>query len=93
MAKVTDIYSLTDFQRNTKSLIGKVKQSKSPLILTMNGRPEVVVQDAEAYQAMVDRLREMEDLAAIREGLAEADAGDARPAAEVFAEIKEKQGM
>ena len=56
------------------------------LLLTVNGRPEVVVQDAEVYQAMVERLQEMEDLVAIREGLAQAEAGNARPASEVFAE-------
>jgi len=92
MLNITDIHSLTDFQRNAKSLIGKVKMSKNPLVLTVNGRPEVVVQDAETYQSMVERLREMEDLAAIQEGLAQADAGDSRPAREVFAELKQKHG-
>jgi len=56
------------------------------LLLTVNGRPEVVVQDAEVYRAMVERLQEMEDLVAIREGLAQAEAGNARPASEVFTE-------
>src|SRR2546421_12963801 len=93
MVKVTDIHSLTEFQRNAKSLIGKVKRSKQPVVLTVNGHPEVVVQDAETYQAMVERLREMEDLAAIREGLAQADAGESRPAREVFAELKAKHGL
>jgi prevent-host-death family protein len=93
MGNVTDVHSLTEFQRNAKTLIGKVKKSKNPLLLTVNGHPEVVVQDAEAYQAMVERLREMEDLFAIREGLAQADSGNARPAREVFAELKQKHGL
>jgi prevent-host-death family protein len=93
MGNVTDVHSLTEFQRNAKALIGKIKQSKSPLVLTVNGHPEVVVQDAEAYQAMVERLREMEDLVAIREGLAQADAGNSRPARDVFAELKQKHGL
>jgi prevent-host-death family protein len=92
MVNVTDIHSLSEFQRNAKDLIGKVKASKSPLVLTINGRPAVVVQDAESYQAMVERIREMEDLAAIRDGLAQADAGDSQPASEVFAELKAKHG-
>ena len=74
MVNVTDIHSLTEFQRHAKALIQKLKGSKSPLVLTVNGRPAVVVQDAETYQALVERLREMEDLAAIREGLAQAEA-------------------
>lgn len=92
MVNVTDIHSLTEFQRHAKSLIEKVKASKSPLVLTVNGRPAVVVQDAEMYQALVERLREMEDLAAIREGLAEAEAGDVRPAGEGLGEIQSKHG-
>lgn len=93
MSNVTDVHSLTEFQRNARALIGKVKKSKNPLLLTVNGRPEVVVQDAEVYQAMVERLQEMEDLVAIREGLAQAEAGNARPAREVFAELKQKHGL
>jgi prevent-host-death family protein len=90
---VADIHSLTEFQRSARTLIGKAKETKNPLVLTVNGRPEVVVQDAGAYQALLDRLREMEDLAAIREGVAQAEAGDSRPAREVFAELKAKHGL
>jgi prevent-host-death family protein len=93
MVNITDIHSLTEFQRNAKALIGKAKSSKAPLVLTVNGHPEVVLQDAEAYQALVTHLREMEDLLAIREGLAQADAGDARPAREVLAQLKQKHGL
>lgn len=93
MINVTDIHSLTDFQRRARELIGKAKETRNPLVLTVNGRPEVIVQDAMAYQDLLDRLRELEDLAAIREGLAQADAGDSRPAREVFAELKAKHGL
>ena len=93
MINVTDIHSLTEFQRNARALIGKAKETKNPLVLTVNGRPEVVVQDAGAYQALLDRVREIEDLAAIREGVAQAEAGDSRPAREVFAELKTKHGL
>lgn len=93
MVNITDIHSLTEFQRHAKSLIEKVKESKSPLVLTVNGRPAVVVQDAEMYQALVERLREMEDLAAIREGLAQAEAGEVRPAEEVLAKLQAKHDL
>src|SRR5437764_10773464 len=93
MVNVTDIHSLTEFQRHAKSFIEKLQASKSPLVLTVNGQPAVVVQDAETYQALLERLREMEDLAAIREGLAQAEAGDVRPAGEALAELQAKQGL
>jgi prevent-host-death family protein len=93
MVNVTDIHSLTEFQRHAKALIEKLKASKSPLVLTVNGRPAVVIQDAETYQALLDRLREMEDLAAIREGLAQAEAGNVQPAREALTELQSKHGL
>jgi hypothetical protein len=42
---------------------------------------------------MVERLQEMEDLVEIREGLAQAEARNARPARELFAELKQKHGL
>jgi predicted transcriptional regulator len=62
-------------------------------VLTINGRAELVLQDAESYQQLLDRLRQLEDLAAIREGLAQADRGEGRPAEDVFAELKLKHGL
>src|ERR1043166_6402922 len=88
MVNVTDIHSLTEFQRHAKALIEKLKTSKSPLVLPVNGRPAVVIQESERSQALVERLRAMEDLAAIREGLAQAEAGDVRPAREALAELR-----
>ena len=44
-----DIRSLSDFKRKTGELLGRLKKTGHPLVLTINGRAEVVVQDAEAY--------------------------------------------
>ena len=62
-------------------------------MLTINGKAEVVVQDAESYHIMVERLRYMETLAAIREGIAAAERGELKDAAQVFAEMKAKYGI
>ncbi|BAU43560.1 MULTISPECIES: type II toxin-antitoxin system prevent-host-death family antitoxin [Cyanophyceae] len=57
MINVSNIYSLTDFKRNAKEFVERIRQTNSPLVLTVNGKAEVVVQDAKAFQEMVDRLR------------------------------------
>lgn len=62
------------------------------MVITVNGSAEVVVQDAESYQALVDRLQELEDLAAIREGIAQADAGETRPALEALQQLRAQYG-
>ena len=62
-------------------------------MLTVNGRAEIVIQDAESYQALLDRLYHMETLAAIREDLARAEHGELKPAEQVFAEMQAKYGL
>ena len=53
--------SLTDFKRNVKHFIERIKATKSPLVLTVNGRAEVVIQDASAFQEMIDKLERTEE--------------------------------
>ena len=45
-----DIQSLSTFKRNTNELIVQMKETRNPVILTVNGKAELVVQDAESYQ-------------------------------------------
>ena len=51
---VPAIKSLTDFLRNSKDHISKLKKTGKPQILTVNGEASVVVQDAESYAQMAD---------------------------------------
>ena len=48
---LVNIHSLSEFQRNTKEHIRKLKRSGKPAVLTVNGEAELVVQSAEAYQS------------------------------------------
>ncbi len=93
MIDLTEIRSLTDFVRNSKECAGRIKRGKSPMVLTVNGRAELVVQDAASYQAMLERMDRAETLAAIKQGLEEAERGESRPAGEVFAELRAKHGI
>jgi prevent-host-death family protein len=56
-----DIQTLTDFKRNAKEYVERIKATKSPLILTVNGKAEVVVHEARAFQEIMDRLTLMEE--------------------------------
>ena len=52
-----DIRSLCDFKRNTSELLDRLKKTGNPLALTINGKAEVVVQDAEPYQELLSAER------------------------------------
>jgi len=73
--------------------VARLKKTRAPKVLTVNGRAEVVVQDAASYQLMLERLRHMETLAAIQEGMASAERGELKPAAQVFDEMRAKYGL
>ncbi len=61
MINLKNIHSLTDFKRNAKDFVEQVKATKMPLILTVNGKAEVVIQDAETFQAMTERMQQAEE--------------------------------
>ena len=93
MLYTRNIHPLTDFLRNHKSHVARLKETKTPEILTVNGKAEVIVQDAESYQEMVNRLRHMETLLAIQEGLASAERGELKDATQVYEEMKARYGI
>ena len=93
MLDTRQIHPLTDFLRNHKVHRARLKETRMPEVLTVNGRAEVVIQDAESYQELLDRLHHMETLAAIREGIASAERGELKPAEQVFAEMQARYGI
>lgn len=88
MFRTHDIHSLTDFQRNTREHIERLKETERPSVLTVNGRAELVVQSAEAYQALLDALERAETVASALEGLREMHRGEGIPLDEAFEQIR-----
>lgn len=88
-----DIHSLTDFKRHTSDFVRQMKETKAPLVLTVNGKAELVVQDAASYQVMLERLEEIEAAEGIRRGLEQMLRGEGRPAEEVFAGFRKKYNL
>lgn len=60
MLDLREVFSLTDFLRNHKSHIARLLESKKPVVLTVKGRPSLVIQDAGSYQEMLDRMQAAE---------------------------------
>jgi PHD/YefM family antitoxin component YafN of YafNO toxin-antitoxin module len=64
-----DIQSLSTFKHRTNDLISQMKATGNPVVLTVNGKAELIVQDAEAYQKLLDTVERLEAIAAINAGL------------------------
>ena len=50
----SDIQSLTTFRRRSGDFMKQLKKSKRPVVLTVKGKAAAIVQDAEAYQRLLD---------------------------------------
>ena len=88
-----DIQPLTDFKRRTAEFVRRMKKAKKPVVLTVNGKAELVVQDTGSYQKLLDRLERMEAVAAIRQGLNDADEGRVRDARSALEKLRGKLGL
>ena len=88
MNLLTDIHPLTDFKRRTSDFLAQLKETGHPLVLTINGKAELVVQDARSYQKLLDLAERMETIQAVRESLASLKRGEGQPMDEAFAEIE-----
>ncbi|HZQ47541.1 MAG TPA: prevent-host-death protein [Verrucomicrobiae bacterium] len=85
MIALQDIRSLTDFQRNTKAHLRRLKSTGRPEVLTINGKAELIVQDAAAYEETIDAIR------GIQRGLDAMKAGTGKPFRQALDEIRAGQ--
>ena len=60
MLDLRQVFSLTNFLRNHKDLVAKATTTRKPMVLTIKGKPALVIQDAESYQELLDRLESAE---------------------------------
>ncbi|MGA9626793.1 MAG: type II toxin-antitoxin system Phd/YefM family antitoxin [Bryobacteraceae bacterium] len=93
MIDLREIRSVTEFQRNIKDYVGRLKQRRTPLVLTVNGRAELVVQAADSYRELLDRLERAEALAAIRKGMEQFDRGEGTALGEAEKKLRKKHGF
>jgi prevent-host-death family protein len=79
-----DIQPLTDFKRNTTEFLRQLKETGNPVVLTINGKAESVVQNAASYQRLFDLAERLETIQAVKESLASAERGEGTPMDDMF---------
>ncbi len=89
----SDIQSLTTFRRSSADFMKQLKKTKRPVVLTVNGKAAAVVQDAEAYQRLLNIAASAEAEEGIRQGLDDVAHGRTRPARKFFEEFEAKNGI
>jgi hypothetical protein len=84
-----DINSLSNFKRKTPEFLRQLKESGHPIVLTINGKAELVVQDTVSYQKLVELAERAEQMESLRAAIEEMKAGKGTPIEEMFAEMEQ----
>lgn len=88
-----DIRSLTEFKRDTARAMEHLKETGRPMVLTVNGRAELVVQDPASYQRLLELADRMEAVLAIERGLKEVEEGRTKPLRDVIQNLGKKDAL
>lgn len=84
---------MTAFRNRPAEFMRHLRETKCPVTLTVSGKAAAAVQDAEAYQHLLDLAAETNAAEGIRQGLEDLANGQTRPAREVFDEIRAEFGI
>jgi prevent-host-death family protein len=93
MIQRNDMYSLAEFQANSAAHLERLARTGAPQVITVDGKPAVIIQDVAAYQKLIEELDRAEAIAGIQRGLDDMAAGGGRPLKEFFTEFAEKHGL
>lgn len=89
MFNSSDIHTVTEFSRKPAEHIKRLRESKRPEILTVNGKAAVVIQDAESYERMAALADYADSLLTIRTALKE----EGRSLAQFTADFEARHGI
>lgn len=81
------INSLSNFQQNTTQFIEQLRETGQPIVLTVDGKAEVIVQDVKSDQKLLELVERLETIEAVQVALNQMKAGEGKPVDEAFKEI------
>jgi prevent-host-death family protein len=93
MKLTRDIQSLSTFKRDTAKVVRQLKKTGQPVVLTVNGKAELVVQDAESYQKLLEAKDRMDAVDGIKRGLESMKRNAGKPAEKFFEELFIEKGI
>jgi len=93
MKLTRDIQSLSTFKRDTAKIVRQLKKTGEPVVLTVNGKAELVIQDAASYQKLLDSHERMEAIEGIRRGLESMKRNEGKPAEKFFRDFFTEKGI
>src|SRR5438477_3320155 len=90
MVMFNDSHAFADFQQNPRPHLRRLNRTGQPEVLTVNGKPAIVVQDARSYQRLLDTVERAETIAGIQLGLESMARGEGEPVKAAFARMRRR---
>ena len=88
-----DMQTLSHFKSNTSNAIAQMKQTGQPIVLTVDGKAEIIVQDTESYQQLLEKIEQLETILGIKQGLADIESNRTRSLTEFTKEMQQKHDI
>jgi hypothetical protein len=85
-----DIDAPTTPLRNMVEFVRQLQETGQPVIITIGGKAELVVEDATSVRKLLKLVDRLETIEGVRAGLEEMKAGMGRPAEELFEELRQE---
>ncbi len=51
-----DVVPITDLRQNSAKILGRVRKTRRPVVVTQRGRPAAVLESVEEYERRLERL-------------------------------------
>jgi PHD/YefM family antitoxin component YafN of YafNO toxin-antitoxin module len=93
MSNLSNIYAFSEFQESGKAFLVTLKETKAPIFLTVDDKAAIVVQDAESYLQLLDRIELLESIESINKSVKEFEQGEGLSLKKAFQEFQEKYGL
>jgi PHD/YefM family antitoxin component YafN of YafNO toxin-antitoxin module len=88
-----DIHSLSEFQRNARAHVEHLRRTGRPEVLTVHGEAELVIQNAEAYQKLLDVVANAASIIGLQRGLQGMHDGTGEDVDVAFASLERELGI
>ena len=93
MTMLNDVWTLGEFKADTQEHIRRLTETGEAEVLTVEGKPALVVQSAGAYQKLLEEAEFARHIVALKKSIAEADRGELIPADEFFEQMAREEGI
>lgn len=90
MNQIHGVRPSTDSERTAAEALAELRRTGPPGVLTVNGKADLVVQDAKSFRQLLDLAERLETIEAVREALASRDTSEGRSLEEVFDDLEDE---